>query len=188
MSPVQEKKAKLRKKLILVRDGMQKTVIDKKSALIFKNFLKIGKNRYYGNVLLYIPINNEVDTDLLFNYFKTAKSNIFLPTFSKTKNKWGIGRFEGMINLEKGPFNTRQPKDAEITDCSAIDLVIVPGVAFSEGHARLGYGKGVYDDLLHSSRALKIGLAYDFQINNKWDHERHDTLMDYVVTNKIIYK
>lgn len=41
----------------------------------------------------------------------------------------------------------------------AIDVAIIPGVAFDKRGARLGYGKGVFDRLLADSDALKIGLA-----------------------------
>ena len=53
---------------------------------------------------------------------------------------------------------------------------------------RLGYGKGVFDRLLADSKALRVGLAYDFQIVDELPREKHDLVMDLVVTEKRIIK
>ena len=53
---------------------------------------------------------------------------------------------------------------------------------------RLGYGKGVFDKLLSKSKALRIGLAYDFQIVDEIPQEKHDLVMDLVVTEERVIR
>ena len=66
-----------------------------------------------------------------------------------------------------------------------MEVAIIPGLAFGKNDTRLGYGKGVYDQLLANFKGLKIGLAYDFQIVDKLPKERHDLKMDMVLTEKL---
>lgn len=68
----------------------------------------------------------------------------------------------------------------------ALDLVLVPGSAFSvhNGH-RLGYGKGFYDRLLaQAPQALKVGLCFDVQLfaGADFPSDPHDVALDALVT------
>ena len=69
------------------------------------------------------------------------------------------------------------------TDLEAIDLIIVPGVAFDRDGNRLGRGRGFYDRMLMSTpNALKVGLAFDFQMLDKVPTEPFDVKMDFVIS------
>ncbi|MBT5775110.1 MAG: 5-formyltetrahydrofolate cyclo-ligase, partial [Dehalococcoidia bacterium] len=65
---------------------------------------------------------------------------------------------------------------------SLIDLVLVPGLAFTRSGHRLGYGRGYYDRLLARSEATAIGLAFDAQLLNELPEETHDRAVDIVIT------
>ena len=70
-----------------------------------------------------------------------------------------------------------------------MDLIIVPGIVFDVKGNRLGFGKGYYDRFLSPSanfKAVKIGLAYEFQVVPKIDAQPHDITMDYIITEKRI--
>lgn len=69
------------------------------------------------------------------------------------------------------------------TDLEAIDLIIVPGVAFDRDGNRLGRGRGFYDRMLKSTpNALKVGLAFDFQMLDRVPTEPFDVKMDFVIS------
>ncbi len=87
--------------------------------------------------------------------------------------------------LVAGMFGIREPaKDATRVSPSAVDAVIVPGVAFDEGCWRIGYGGGYYDRLLPSLRpdCYRVGLAYDEQVVAAIPSHDHDVRLDAVVT------
>ena len=48
----------------------------------------------------------------------------------------------------------------------------------------MGYGGGFYDIWLkcHGSQVTACGLAYDFQLRDEIPFERHDRMMDIVIT------
>jgi 5-formyltetrahydrofolate cyclo-ligase len=64
-----------------------------------------------------------------------------------------------------------------------VELIVVPGVAFDPTGNRMGRGRGFYDRLLKSTpNAMKVGVAYDFQLLDKIPVEPHDVPMDSVIT------
>lgn len=67
---------------------------------------------------------------------------------------------------------------------STIDLVLVPGVAFDHQGFRLGRGKGYYDRFLGqvSESALKVGLAFSFQVVAVLPHLDYDVPVDVIAT------
>lgn len=68
------------------------------------------------------------------------------------------------------------------------DLILIPGLAFSEKGERLGRGKGCFDKYLTDYKGLKVGLCFDLQIKPIIPTEENDVKMDVVVTDKRIYK
>lgn len=68
------------------------------------------------------------------------------------------------------------------------DLILVPGVGFSPIGQRLGRGKGFYDRYLELYSGLKIGIGFEMQVEDEIPCEEHDVLMDYLITEKKIYK
>ena len=84
----------------------------------------------------------------------------------------------------------RAAKDMELVgvyhhgdDLDAIDVVIIPGVAFTRDGKRLGRGKGYYDRFLPKlSTAYRIGVCYDFQLSDTLPTESYDQKMDLVIS------
>ncbi len=66
-----------------------------------------------------------------------------------------------------------------------IDLVLVPGIAFTRAGARIGRGVGFFDRFLahRAARAIKIGIAFSFQIVESLPLDRHDVRLDLVVSD-----
>ena len=69
-----------------------------------------------------------------------------------------------------------------------IDLVLVPCVAFDEERRRLGHGGGYYDRYLPQCRGAGFVLtAFEAQKLQQIATEKHDILMDLLVTEERIY-
>jgi 5-formyltetrahydrofolate cyclo-ligase len=67
-------------------------------------------------------------------------------------------------------------------------LILIPGLAFTVNGERLGRGKGFYDKYLCGYHGLKIGICFSVQVVSLIPTEKHDVLLDYIVTEKKIIK
>jgi 5-formyltetrahydrofolate cyclo-ligase len=68
-----------------------------------------------------------------------------------------------------------------------VDLVLVPGLAFTSTGLRLGRGGGIYDRLLstlNSEKSLTMGICYENQIVDSIPVEKHDRPVDLVISNR----
>lgn len=88
--------------------------------------------------------------------------------------------------LRAGAFGIAEPDvDAEPCEPSEIDLIVVPGTAFTQAGARMGRGRGYYDKYLSQPgfRGVKVGVCYAHQLVGELPVEPHDVFMDYVITD-----
>ena len=86
--------------------------------------------------------------------------------------------------LHLGAFQIEEPDGDDVTSMDEIEMVVVPGVAYDMNGRRVGRGKGFYDRLLRDTHAIKIGIAYDFQIVDEIDNDEHDIDMDIILTDR----
>ena len=75
--------------------------------------------------------------------------------------------------------------EAQACDPSEIDLVIVPGTAFTSAGVRCGRGRGYYDKYLAQPgvHAVKVGVCFAHQLVGELPAEPHDVAMDYLITD-----
>src|ERR1700730_7209764 len=78
-----------------------------------------------------------------------------------------------------------QSPKSEINLSGPVDLILVPGLAFSKDRHRLGRGGGYFDRLMAgpAASAFKLGICFSFQLLDSVPLETHDVIMDTVVTD-----
>lgn len=85
--------------------------------------------------------------------------------------------------MVKGSYGIMEPVGGESFLPSEIDVIIVPGVAFTADGVRMGRGKGYYDKYMSQDgfRARKIAICFSEQVFPSLPCEPHDILMDEVI-------
>ncbi len=75
--------------------------------------------------------------------------------------------------------------EAQLHLPETIDLILVPGLAFSKDRHRLGRGGGFFDRLLagRAANAFKLAICFSFQVVDRVPTDAHDVVMDVVVTD-----
>ena len=131
-------------------------------------------------MLLYHSLPDEVDTHGLVRRWSGQK-RILLPVVKGEDLELKL--YTGDNHLTQGAFRIDEPTGPAFTDYAAIDLAVIPGVAFDRRGNRLGRGKGYYDRLLpRIPTANTLGLCFPCQLVDQIPTEAHDIPMDEVLT------
>lgn len=131
-------------------------------------------------ILLYHSLPDELSTRSFIDKWHEKKS-FFLPRVNGV-NLEILPYSKSRLHL--GAFNIEEPEGEDVCDIDGIDMVIVPAIAYDRRGNRVGRGKGYYDRLLRDTRAIKVGVAYHFQLVDDIDAEPHDVAVDYVITER----
>lgn len=131
-------------------------------------------------ILLYWSLPDEVPTHALADSLLEDGYTVLLPVVSG--DGLVLRRYFGRESLISGAFGIQEPRGGDFTCLSEIGLAVVPGRAFSPAGVRIGRGRGYYDRLLPSLSCPKIGVCFPFQLFDALPEEKHDVLMDEVVS------
>lgn len=140
---------------------------------------------------VYLASPQEIDLATLIGCLWKEKCPVLVPA-------WRDGAYALVpilpdTELVSGPMGILEPSGARSSSSPTFQLSapavwIVPGLAFTRDGTRLGYGGGWYDRLLASAlpNAVKIGVAYPFQMVDSLPREAHDIpLTDVVVAGEM---
>ena len=132
-------------------------------------------------VLLYWSMSDEVQTHAFVERWYKEKT-LLLPCVQG--DNLVLRQYTGPECLVAGEqFGIGEPTGPVWNDLDAVELIVVPGVAFDHQGNRMGRGRGFYDRLLKTTpNAKKIGVAFDFQMIEHVPVEPFDVKMDHVIT------
>lgn len=136
-------------------------------------------------VLLYHSLPDEVCTHALIDSALQQHKRVLLPVV--VGEELELHQYTDHGALKEGAFHILEPQGPTFTDYAAIDLAVIPGVAFTTDGKRLGRGKGYYDRLLTTLNALPhptptFGLAWPCQMLTQIPTEPHDIDVQQVIT------
>jgi 5-formyltetrahydrofolate cyclo-ligase len=140
-----------------------------------------------ATISAYWPIGSEIDPRPLMRALAALGHSLALPRLTPKHEGYEMAfhAFAFGDNLERGPLGIMQPL-ASVT--ISPDIVVVPLLAFDRSGARLGYGGGYYDRMLHHLRQAKklrvYGLGFAAQEVDKLPVEAHDERLDGVLTEQ----
>ena len=160
---------------------------------IFQRIIALPAYESTGTLMLYLDIRTEVRTLWFVPSAWEAGKRVAIPYCENGEIE--LFELNQLDELSPGVMGVLEPKpelrgDVERkVDPSALDMIIVPGLAFDRQGNRLGYGKGYYDKLLHrvGSSVMKAGVCFECQLFDEVPALPHDVRMDAIVTEKAAY-
>ena len=147
-----------------------------------------------STVLLYLAMADEINPHPLLAAALDARKRVFLPRMD-----WDADSMQAVeIHSPEFPTEVRRHRLAEpvgttTIDPAALDLIVVPGVAFDRNGGRIGRGKGFYDRFLArarergqagdaASRPFRLGLCFSCQIVDSVPCDAHDQRVDAIAS------
>jgi len=153
-------------------------------ALHFHTFIQ--EHPSVQNVHLFYPIakQQEVDTRPLISLLHKRKITTILP---RVKNNRQLSHhiYEKGDQLIENKWGIFEPLSLKTIQADALDVVLIPLVAFDRKGNRIGYGGGFYDAFLKGVKknCLKIGLSLSPPLDNIDYVETHDIGLDLCITH-----
>jgi len=157
----------------------------RKSLVIQERLLALPEFADSKTILFYVSFDGEVETLSMIKQARKIGKTIVLPYILKQEKQLLPVISRSDENWELGPYGIKQPfYNPELClDPEAIDLCVVPGVAFDRTRHRLGRGAGYYDRFLPtlSPRTHTVGLAFQFQMFDCLPTQAHDVPLSHLV-------
>ena len=169
-------KESLRKELLLKLSSLSNETIQSLSFALTHQLIKFFETfpELNGQVGAgYLPLKAEI-APVYQELFRKSPLSISYPVLIDGEMQFGLpqGMPRGSTWLEQ-PYHVVEPQ-----------WLLVPGVGFDHGGARLGRGRGFYDRYLQDQNVVKIALAWSEQIVEKVPVESHDSHMDFIITEE----
>ena len=176
-------KAQIREEILSKRNSLAKKEVFERSEKIKNNLFNLQEYKKAKNVMFFVSFGNEVHTHEMIKQALKDKIVIAPKVLNHDIEPSVIMSLDNLVPT--GKFGILEPIDLMKIAYKNIDLILVAGIAFDNEGYRLGYGLGFYDIFLAKlPKAIKIGLAFDFQVVDKVPREEHDVPVDTIVTDK----
>eukprot|EP00039_Didymoeca_costata_P030194 m.28298 g.28298 ORF g.28298 m.28298 type:complete len:195 (-) comp7990_c0_seq2:69-653(-) len=167
-----------------------------KSAVVTSKILAHPKYKEASHLALFISMKDEVDTTAIFTDAFKQNKICFVPRYTQDNmDMYRVHSLEDIATLPKTKWNIAQPEDVEKRENAmdleqSMELILVPGLAFTKDGKRLGRGKGYYDNYLRKyidhfegrGAPYTIGIGFDFQcVDEDIPMSDHDFILDDVL-------
>jgi 5-formyltetrahydrofolate cyclo-ligase len=181
-----ENKKQIRKDILSLRNALPKTELEAMSRNICGRFTRLPVVENCASVMIFLSFGSEINTDYIIEWLWEKQKKVLVPLCKPEAREMDIIPITTFDDLEPGYFGIREPKRdlRPPVDKEAIDLVVVPAVAFDRRGYRVGYGGGYYDRFLAGMDVPRIGLAFSCQIIPEAPVDQYDLAVQGIVTEK----
>ena len=165
-------KAELRKQVLQEMKAIPREQKQAMDQALTDQFLKHPFCQEAKVIATYLSFPHEFQTqELIEQALRDCKKVLIPKTYPK-------GRMDFVVydpqQLVKTSFGLLEPQgNLEVVDASQIDLIHVPGLAFTIRGYRIGYGGGYYDRYLEQFTGHTLSTVYPCQIRD-FSPENHD--------------
>lgn len=175
-------KAELRKKIFQEMKTLSQEQKQAMDQVLTERFLQHPFYQEAKTIATYLSFPHEFQTqELIEQALKDGKKVLIPKTYLK-------GRMEFVVynpqQLAKTSFGLLEPQgDLEVVEPSQIDLIHVPGLAFTTEGYRIGYGGGYYDRYLEHFAGHTMSTIYPCQVQ-EFNSEDHDIAVQEVLIDE----
>ena len=183
-----QQKVKLKKKYLKIRQEKYFNINKK----FFSPLLRLIRKKIKKKpiiIALYYPSNFELNVLRVLELKYFSDQTILLPVTEKNSlMKFYPWKKNEVLTVNE--FGMLEPLKSK---AKIPNVILGPLLAFDKDKFRLGYGKGFYDRYLNKyikqhKDIMTVGVAFSFQKHNKLPINKNDVKLDFILTEKGIYK
>jgi 5-formyltetrahydrofolate cyclo-ligase len=189
---MQSNKQSIRKSILALRELLPPDMHAAHSTAITERLVRLPEYRQAGVVLGYMNFGAEFTSERWVARALEDGKRLALPRVNHHTNHLDLYWVEDMESqLARGLWGIREPiveRCERVDTLNEVEFALLPGVAFTRGGARLGYGGGFYDKLLagrggESGPAL-VAAAFALQIVEQIPLEATDVKVEWIITEQ----
>ena len=185
-----KEKKQMREAILASRNALPAASRSAASRVIIEKVCALPAYQSAQTVLAYSGFGSEIETQTLIEQIITDGKIAVLPRVDRVTQSLILHSVNGPGELVASKWGIREPPvEAPTVSASAIEFILMPGVAFDRTGNRLGYGRGYYDKLLTSvdPALARVAGAFSCQIVVIVPVAPHDQKIDIIITeNEII--
>jgi len=173
-------KKELRKKAREIRHSLD---IQKISEKIVKNIRQLELYKTAQNVMIFYPLDNEVNLlSLLID-----NKNFYLPKVQGESLE--VCPYKEGDDLTESKYKSKEPL-RESVNANILDIIFVPALSVDKNFNRLGYGGGFYDRFLSTinKKIVKIVAIPKVLIAEKIPSDFFDVKIDIIICEEMVFK
>lgn len=135
------------------------------------------------SVAVTMSMGFEIDTHPIILRGQEEGKQILVPR-TLPKHQLEFVTIDEASQFEETHFGVLEPVNGDVWPAEQIDLIVVPGVAFTKSGKRLGFGGGYYDRYLqhYSGRTLSLALDVQLAAEDAWTSDNTDVQIGGVIS------
>ena len=182
-------KDELRKEIRDILRNLRAEMYNEQSNAIAQSLFKDELWKSASTVGITISKPPEVDTYQIIRRAWDEGKRVVVPKCFSKERRMDFRVLENFDQLETVYFSLLEPIESQTTliDPQEIELLLVPGLAFTKAGFRLGVGGGYYDRFLEANHVNTLSLAFHQQIVPEIPLEKHDLPVMKIITDKGFY-
>ena len=190
---IQTLKIKYRKKQSLLRKEISNNLSQNVFNIIAERVISTIKHNNIKKPVVsgFLPIGSEIDVRHTLDLALKNDFEICLPCVVEKDTPLIFRKWRDGNKLIKEKFGTQAP--TEQAKILIPNVIITPLLAFDKKKYRLGYGGGFYDRTIaqfnqQNHEYITIGVALDMQKVDEVPIGTYDEALNFIITEKRIYK
>ncbi len=177
-------KQQLRQELKSLRNAIPPEGKRRLDHLIQRRIASSRAFRTAKTVLLYAPVNGEIDLLPLVRLCRRQGKQVGFPVTDTGSKTIRFRQLTPEGRLSPGAYGIPEPPaDAPLCRIDSRTLCLLPGLSFDRSGNRLGYGAGYYDRFLASFPGVTLGAVYE-KLMRDIPAEPHDIPVRLVVNER----
>lgn len=126
----------------------------------------------------------EVDTWGIIKQLWSMGKNVAVPKCTPFDKSMIFYQIQNFDQLERVYMHLLEPNPliSKAITPQEIDILVVPGIVYSEKGYRIGYGGGYYDRFLMNYKGDTLSLAFDIQVVKYVEYDVFDIPVDKIIT------